>query len=122
MGATPVSGSIALTRDGVDAVATLPIEIPKGQVFVLTDIEATILYEYVVWILNADDPNNPRFQGVGHAHWNGTSNSYDYQRSFQTGLVFSAAPIIRVINGCLLACAGDNQRASFSGYLMNTSQ
>src|SRR5262249_49566765 len=93
MGATPISGSVAITQVGPDAVATLPLEVPDGQMFVLTDLEVALSTgNGIIQIFAPEDPDNPRLQGLTQ----GSTGRFGYQRNFQTGLVFSAAPTIKI--------------------------
>jgi hypothetical protein len=70
----------------------LPITIPEGWIFVLTDIEGNSN----VNIFSAEDLEHPRWRSSG-----------SYSHSFQTGLVFSTPPWIAYGNPF-----------SFSGYLL----
>jgi|GEM_PF-4267013 len=109
-GATPISGSVAITLVGRDAIATLPFDVPDGQVFVLTDLEiARMTGSNTIQVFAADDPDTPRLQGEAQG------SSASYQRTFQTGLVFSAAPTIKLPE-CIFSCGPTFTRVSFSGY------
>jgi hypothetical protein len=110
-GATPISGSVAITRVGTDSFATLPFDVPDGQVFVLTDLEvARLLGGATLQILAPEDPDTPRLLGLAQPQ----SGSASYQRIFQTGLVFSTTPTIKFPN-CSISCPPD-ARVSYSGY------
>ncbi len=94
-GAQPISGTLA--ADTGIHLRPLPITIPDGWVFVLTDHEVS---SQGVQIFSAEDPTYPRWRSVG-----------SYSHSFQTGLVFSTPPLISI--------AGPfGGFFSFSGYLL----
>jgi hypothetical protein len=92
-GAQPISGYL----DGVISGTPLPITIPDGWVFVLTDYESST---QSVAIFSSEDPEHPRFRSAA-----------SYNRSFQTGLVFPTPPLVSV-GGMFGAFF------SFSGYLL----
>lgn len=93
-GAQPVAGSVDLLL----VPTPLPITIPEGWVFVLTDFEGAADLR----IFSADDRVNPKYR----ASFAG--------RSLQTGLVFSEPPLVAAAH-CGGGCAGI--WFSFSGYL-----
>ncbi len=86
--AQPISGHI---QTGVSPTP-LPITIPDGWVFVLTDYESNSN----AIIFSAEDLERARWRSYG-----------SYGHSFQTGLVFSSPPLIQY--GVFF---------SFSGYLL----
>jgi hypothetical protein len=91
-GAQPVSGNI----ESVGTLTPLPVTIPDGWVFVLTDFESPNSLQ----IFAANDPLHPRYR-VG-------INMDSVGRSLQTGLVFNVPPLISAAGNWF----------SFSGYVV----
>lgn len=108
-GALPVSGTFTTNNQPGQATG-FPIQFPSptGVVFVLTDIafgSAVGVFE----IFAPDDLINPRFQFYRTS--TGPVSGVAY--GFQTGLVFSDAPLVRTTG------ADGTVRVSFSGYFRN---
>jgi hypothetical protein len=107
IGAIAVSGSFIANQGIVEAY---PIEVPKGMVFVLTDVSFA-RGAGDIDLFAPEDLTNPRFSfyrdlpGAGIVH------------AFQTGLVFFGAPSVRARQGDLSGRA----RVSFSGYFLPAS-
>lgn len=117
-GATPVSGTVEFALVEQVFEAQLPVDVPKGQQFVLTDAAIPGLRNSYILIqfFAPDDLVNPRFEGSPGSASAGSSTGYvSYAVSFQTGLVFSGAPTVKlpVCSGCF----SQSRRFSFSGYL-----
>jgi len=77
------------------AFVTLPVNVPAGQIFVLTDLDTGC---GTLSIFAADDQVHVRYQTLGSV------------RSFQTGLQFAQPPVVRCPGGGVTFL-------SFSGYL-----
>ena len=109
--AIPVSGFAVFNT--TTRIANLEIEIPKGMVFVLTDIEVTsVRNSDQLQIANSTIPMTLRWAGALPYPGMGGSTTY-YRNHFQTGLVFDAAPIVRVLSPFAEVFASI---VSFSGY------
>jgi len=119
-GATAISGSVPVIVAGGDGTATLPIKVPERQVFVLTDIEVGFFLLALEVYIFGEDPSAPRFQGVAHGSYfpSSSTGTFSYERFFQTGLVFSAAPTITVRQCGIGGCGAGRTRVSFSGYFI----
>jgi len=104
----PVSGVVRLT-----GTVSLGVEIPKGYVFVLTDIEVqsspggTRVVETLFDIVDSVSPEVVRWRGFSIG-----SGSSSYRHAFQTGLVFEGNPTVHLRRGDFAFTD-----ASFSGYL-----
>jgi hypothetical protein len=115
-GATPISGTAHFIRVGSNADVFLPVDVPEGQLFVLTDISIPLGLSKLTQVFGQEDLTNARFEGRASPAGSGSL----YRDTFQTGLVFTSAPLIRVFD-CYnpFSCFNpfETDRVSFSGYL-----
>jgi len=117
-GATPISGTARFIPAGLNADVFLPVDVPEGQQFVLTDIAVSLSMTKLTQIFGQEDLANPRYEARAFAVYSQSLTS-QYRDRFETGLVFTSAPLIRVLNCYAIGSCftSETDRVSFSGYL-----